>query len=58
MTSAELFRVYSHGLPLGQNMEQDDTHSVSDLMSELAAREGGYEIGLEREPNNPVALEG
>ncbi len=58
MTGSALIKMYSNAFQPGQERAQDPTTAVSDRMSELTARETGYELVLEREPNNPVALEG
>ena len=54
-TGYGLFGLYSNALQQPQTTATPEEASVD---QQLAAKEGGYELVLEREPENRVALEG
>jgi len=54
-TGYGLFGLYSNALQQPQTTATSEEASVD---QQLAAKEGGYELVLEREPENRVALEG
>lgn len=58
MMGSGLIKMYSNALQSGQETPEEEVPSATEQASILAARERGYELVLEREPNNSTALEG